>query len=123
LGADCLFVYGTLRRGSNNKFARLLEDRAQFLGAARVPGRLYDLGPYPGAVASNQPDDRVHGELHRLTDPQLLPLLDDYEGAEFERASVAAQTENGERVECWIYWYRGAEKGRRILSGDWFLRV
>jgi gamma-glutamylcyclotransferase (GGCT)/AIG2-like uncharacterized protein YtfP len=112
-----LFVYGTLRRGSDNQFAQLLAGRGQFVGAARVPGRLYDLGSYPGAVPSDQPDQWIHGEVFSLDDA-LLTALDEYEGAEFERAMVSAT----EPLDCWIYWYVGSAPDRLIASGDWYRR-
>jgi len=77
-----LFVYGTLRRGSENQFARLLAEQGHFMGLARVPGRLYDLGLYPGAIASNQPDQWIQGEIFSV-DSALLTALDEYEGPEF----------------------------------------
>ena len=113
-----LFVYGTLRRGCDNKYARLLADRGQFLGTARTPGLLYDFGHYPGAVKSHQTDCWVQGEVHRLDNPELLTLLDEYEGPEYERAMVSV---TGLQA-CWIYWYVGLETGRLIASGDWFQR-
>jgi gamma-glutamylcyclotransferase (GGCT)/AIG2-like uncharacterized protein YtfP len=123
LRAEHLFVYGTLRRGSKNKFARMVADRAHFVGAARVPGRLYDFGQYPGAVrsdqSSDQPDQWLLGEVWRFEDAQLLPSLDDYEGSEFERALASAEMEDGRAIECWIYWYVGPATGRLIASGDW----
>lgn len=122
MGADHLFVYGTLRRGSNNKFARLLAERGQFVSTARVPGRLYDLGQYPGAVRPNAADQWVQGEIHRAGSPQLLATLDEYEGEDFERAPVIAQLDDGGAVDCWIYWYTGAVAGRLIPSGDWLRR-
>jgi gamma-glutamylcyclotransferase (GGCT)/AIG2-like uncharacterized protein YtfP len=117
-----LFVYGTLRRGSGNKFARMLADGAEFVGTARVPGQLFNFGRYPGAVASDKANQWVQGEVWRLEDPVLLPSLDDYEGAKYERAIAPAQMGNGLEVNCWIYWYVGSEPGRLITSGDWFQR-
>jgi gamma-glutamylcyclotransferase (GGCT)/AIG2-like uncharacterized protein YtfP len=117
-----LFVYGTLRRGSKNKFARMLGDRAQFVGTARVAGLLYDFGRYPGAGPSNQPDQWIHGEVHRVEDPELLRLLDEYEGSEFERAVASVLMNDHEGMDCWIYWYVGDAKGRPIASGDWLKR-
>lgn len=90
-----------------------------------MPGRLYDFGSYPGAVPSDQSDQWIHGEVHRFEDPQLLASLDEYEGAEFERAMVSVQLEDGAGlgiVQCWIYWYVGAPAGRVIASGDWLKR-
>ncbi|MGA2877746.1 MAG: gamma-glutamylcyclotransferase family protein [Bryobacteraceae bacterium] len=118
---DHLFVYGTLRCGSKNKFARMLADGGQFVGRARVAGRLYDLGRYPGAVPSDEADCWVDGEVWRLDDPQLLPLLDEYEGSEFERAIVSVQTENA-FMDCSLYWYVGPATGRLIGSGNWLKR-
>jgi gamma-glutamylcyclotransferase (GGCT)/AIG2-like uncharacterized protein YtfP len=120
LSPDHLFVYGTLRRGSNNQFARLLIDQARFVGAARVRGRLYDFGPYPGAKPS---DEYLHGEVFRLSQSSnLLAELDDYEGPEFERATLSALLNDGGTIDCWIYWYVGPAQGRVIASGDWFQR-
>jgi gamma-glutamylcyclotransferase (GGCT)/AIG2-like uncharacterized protein YtfP len=86
-----------------------------------VQGRLYDFGQYPGAVPSDQLDHWVHGEIHRLEDPRLLSLLDEYEGAEFERAVALVRTDDG-NIDCWIYWYVGGATGRLIASGDWYKR-
>jgi gamma-glutamylcyclotransferase (GGCT)/AIG2-like uncharacterized protein YtfP len=122
LSAQHLFVYGTLRRGSDNEFARLLGDRARFAGTGRVPGLLYDFGHYPGAVRSDQPGDWLSGELHRLDDLELLPVLDEYEGSEFIREVASAQTDDGGTIDCWIYWYVGDATGRLIPSGDWLKR-
>jgi gamma-glutamylcyclotransferase (GGCT)/AIG2-like uncharacterized protein YtfP len=118
LSPDHLFVYGTLRKGSNNKFARLLAEQSQFVATARVSGRLYDLGRYPGARPAN---DSVAGEVFHI-DESLLVVLDDYEGPEFERAIVSAQMDDGRALDCWIYWYIGADSGCLIASGDWFRR-
>jgi len=114
-----LFVYGTLRRGCDNQFAQLLSERGQFIGADRVPGRLYDCGPYPGARPTNQPNQWICGEIFYLEEPDaVLAILDDYEGADFERAMVMTD----DAVDCWIYWYVGPATGLLIVSGDWLQR-
>ena len=115
-----LFVYGTLRRGFSNKFARLLQTQAQWIGDARMPGRLYQFGPYPGAVISNTSGDWVHGELYNLEDPdQLLSQLDEYEGDDYERAIAEVQTNAGDHIQAWVYVYRGKLEGIHIPSGEW----
>jgi gamma-glutamylcyclotransferase (GGCT)/AIG2-like uncharacterized protein YtfP len=120
---DHLFVYGTLRRGCDNQFAQLLSERARFLGAARVPGRLYDFGRYPGATPSDQANEWVIGEVFCPDEPvALLAALDDYEGLEYERAPVPATLDDGRSIDCWIYWYVGDATGRPIPSGDWLQR-
>lgn len=112
---DRLFVYGTLRTGSDNRFARLLAEHARSIGPAQVPGLLYDFGSYPGARPGG---GSIHGEIFHLENPAaILTELDRYEGPEYERATIAA---NG--MDCWIYWYVGPDAGRLIPSGDWFHR-
>lgn len=61
-----LFVYGSLLRGSRHPMARRLALESRKLGPATVTGRLYDLGFYPGAVPSANPQELVHGELLML---------------------------------------------------------
>jgi gamma-glutamylcyclotransferase (GGCT)/AIG2-like uncharacterized protein YtfP len=115
LSPDHLFVYGTLRSGSDNRFARMLAERARSLGPARIEGLLYDFGSYPGARRGG---GWIHGEIFQLHDPAaILGELDGYEGSEYARATVAAKG-----IECWIYWYVGPEPGRLIPTGDWFRR-
>jgi gamma-glutamylcyclotransferase (GGCT)/AIG2-like uncharacterized protein YtfP len=109
-----LFVYGTLRRGCDNKYARLLSERGKFVGPASVSGRLHDFGRYPGARPGHGP---IFGEIFQIED-SLLATLDEYEGAEFQREI----TPTSRNLDCWIYWYVGPAKGRLIESGDWLNR-
>jgi len=116
-----LFVYGTLRRGSNNESARLLQGQSRFVGNAQMQGRLYGLGRYPGAVAAANPGEWVRGEVYNMDQPtRLLAALDDYEGSDFERAVATVQLDDGSKQDCWVYLYVGKAPGRLIVSGDWF---
>lgn len=63
---EFLFVYGTLRSDLAYPIARAVGKRAEFVGSAYFGGKLFDLGEYPGAVASPSPSDRVVGEPHRI---------------------------------------------------------
>ena len=115
-----IFVYGTLRRGSKNESARLLQDQTRFIGDARMPGRLWGLGRYPGAVAAVQKDEWIRGEVYMFdTSSSLMQTLDDYEGSDFERALASVQLDDGQKKECWVYLYVGRTAGRLIESGDW----
>lgn len=49
----------------------------------------------------------------------ILPALDNYEGLDFHRVTLEAQLDSGERLEAWVYLYRGTQSGPRIRSGDW----
>lgn len=127
-----LFVYGTLRSDADGPMHRLLARGARRIGAATVPGALYDVGPYPAAVPPTAAGARIRGELLALIPPAgpLLAALDAYEGVApgdpaaslYIREAVTVQVDGGE-VESWIYWYNGRVDGlRRIASGDWMDR-
>jgi gamma-glutamylcyclotransferase (GGCT)/AIG2-like uncharacterized protein YtfP len=99
-----LFVYGTLRRGSQIKIARLFHANCKFLGTGCMQGRLTRSHPHRGVVRSNRPDDWISGEVFHPNDPaNLLPILDEYEGPEYERTSVPVQLDSGKRMQAWMY--------------------
>ncbi len=125
---SCLFVYGTLRSGVTNHFARLLAAQSELVGPARVEGRLYRFGHYPGAIPCGGSGDWVVGELYRLQHPAAtLAVLDRYEGCgpddlppyEFIRLQVPAILASGEALSAWFYAYnRPVTEDCRIPSGD-----
>jgi gamma-glutamylcyclotransferase (GGCT)/AIG2-like uncharacterized protein YtfP len=123
-----LFVYGTLRRRSSHCMARVLQTRAIFIDSARMPGRLFDLGRYPGMVEADGAEEWVMGDLYELPpDTDLLRDLDRYEGADgtqsalFDRQPGEALLPNGRLVDAWWYRYRGSRfDAQRIVSGDYF---
>lgn len=118
-GADSdalVFVYGSLKRGMANH-GQL--DGARWLGEAQLQGlALYDLGPFPMAVISNDDDAVLQGEIHAVTAPHLQ-ALDRFEGVPRLYERQAWRLEDGRRV--WVYVGR-AEQVRhvnRIASGRW----
>jgi gamma-glutamylcyclotransferase (GGCT)/AIG2-like uncharacterized protein YtfP len=71
---DCVFVYGTLKRGQVRE--RSWPRQPLAVEPAWTLGRLFDLGPYPGLLAGT---DRVLGELWRFAAedlPETLRVLD-----------------------------------------------
>jgi gamma-glutamylcyclotransferase (GGCT)/AIG2-like uncharacterized protein YtfP len=110
---DRFFVYGTLRSGFQNRYARLLRAGAEFEGNSTVPGSIYRVRHFP--AYRPEPAGEVHGELYRVTDPEkTVRALDDYEGSEFERVMVK---------DAWIYQYREQlPESSRIVSGDFCAR-
>ena len=114
-----LFVYGTLRAFFDIPMARRLRREGRRLGIARVAGRLYDLGRYPGLSRPRRRDDWVTGELYRLSRPRLtLRVLDRYE-ARFVRELVRVRRGRRE-YRAWVYRFRGSVRARdRIASGDY----
>jgi gamma-glutamylcyclotransferase (GGCT)/AIG2-like uncharacterized protein YtfP len=110
-----LFAYGTLMRGY--PLHRVLAAGATLLGPGRARGSLLDLGRYPGLIEGV---GRVLGEVYRLDDPELLPVLDREEGYNFERRRAVVTLDGGRRTRAWVYRYRGPrERARPISDGDY----
>lgn len=119
-----LFAYGTLRRGARKDRIELVGGGARLVGSATVPGRLYDLGDYPGMLEAARPDDRVSGDLFELNEVEAtLRRLDDYEDCGpggFRRLLWSVRLDSGEELEAWLYLYQGTVSERqRIPSGDY----
>ena len=96
---------------------RVLARGARFLEPGKVRGRLVDLGRYPGMVTGV---GQVKGEVYRIEDPELLPVLDREEGYNFERSRVSATLASGRHARVWIYRYRGPRDGAvPIPDGDY----
>jgi gamma-glutamylcyclotransferase (GGCT)/AIG2-like uncharacterized protein YtfP len=99
------------------------------LGDAVVKGKLYDMGEYPAAIATNE-EKFISGELYAVNDPAefawAIAQLDDYEGINVEegerplykREAINAYI-NGVGSVAWIYWFNGNVNDRaEITSGD-----
>ena len=123
-----LFVYGTLRRRSRHPMARKLADAARHVGAARVAGRLYDLGRFPGLKKPRAGDDWVEGDVYDLGagSAQTLHEMDAYENAEsppptpYERQETLALLVDGRLLSAWTYWYCGeVTEVQFIASGSY----
>ncbi|MGR8941841.1 MAG: gamma-glutamylcyclotransferase family protein [Gammaproteobacteria bacterium] len=123
-----LFVYGTLRRASRHPMARLLRDHAEWVGHAVYRGLLFNLGAYPGAVASDDPAHRVQGEVYRLRYSDILwLLLDRYEqfGGDFPEPNEFVRREqavwlSGGFITAWVYLYNHSTDGLEILRHGHF---
>lgn len=110
-----LFAYGTLMRGYG--LHAVLARGTTSLGDGTVQGGLLDLGRYPGLIEGG---GRVRGEVYRLDDPELLPVLDREEGYNFVRRRGIVTLVGGRRVCAWLYRYRGPrERATPIPDGDY----
>lgn len=129
-----LFVYGTLRHGESR--ADSLEAHDPFEGGkgvvrGSVPGRLLDLGEYPGYVPSSEVTPRVRGEIYTFADLDALfaelDAVEEFTGyepptGEYVRALVKVDLDARERI-AWTYVYAGDPNGLPIIaSGDWVAR-
>lgn len=128
-----LFVYGTLQQGFG------LHQRlagARFLGPALIPGRLVDLGTFPGLIPApavvHDPTSTsyasVVGELYAVDDATLASL-DLVEGFDpeapatslYRRERVTAiRLGDGAATPAWTYFYNHSVEGMTpIPHGDW----
>ena len=114
-----LFVYGTLRPFADVEMAKWLRSSARYLGTATTPGRLYDLGAYPGMTVARRRGERVVGDVYRVTNARVFRVLDNYE-ARFVRERCIVNLARGGRKIAWAYRYRYAVASTaRIASGDY----
>jgi len=124
-----LFVCGTLRSGlAPDEVAGLMRSMHR-IGVASVPGRLYDLGDYPGAVLDPTCESKIIGEVFQLPDDgAAVEALDAYEGIDpqdpdagmFVRREAEITLEDGAKLQCWIYVYnREVASSTLITSGDY----
>ena len=110
-----LFTYGTLMRGY--PLHGVMARGVTAMGEGSVRGSLLDLGRYPGLIDGR---GRVRGEIYRLDDSELLPILDREEGYNFERRRAIVTLTGGRRAWAWLYRYRGPrERARSIPDGDY----
>jgi gamma-glutamylcyclotransferase (GGCT)/AIG2-like uncharacterized protein YtfP len=108
-----LFVYGTLMVGIESKTTGFLHNNSKWLGSAYMPGIMYDLGRYPGAICMPGHNKRVYGQLFLLEEPEfMLYHLDEYEGVshlhqkedEYVREIIKVTHEDEQKVyEAWSY--------------------
>jgi gamma-glutamylcyclotransferase (GGCT)/AIG2-like uncharacterized protein YtfP len=124
-----LFVYGSLRSGFHSPAYEYISRYFNFVGDAKVKGKLYDLGEYPAAVPVDT-DDFIIGELYVIKNQSeyswAIGQLDDYEGVDVEegetqlyRRELADIYIGDTIVKAWIYWYNGDVTDKPLVcSGD-----
>ena len=128
MDCDRVFAYGTLRREARpDVHQQFLGDRAEFLGHGTVSGRLWRVSWYP-ALTQAAADERVVGEVHRLSNPAVMIAeldvfevcnLDDPAGSEYTREVVTVRMDDGHELSAWCYFFLGStEVLTHIKSGD-----
>lgn len=127
---DRLFVYGTLRRARDGSLHPLLINQVELIDSAYLPGKLYLVGSYPGAVLTPAYSGAiVHGEIYRLLRPHwLLRQLDEYEECsaffpkphEYSREQAMVSLPDNRRLHAWFYNYQRDTGGLpQIKTGDY----
>jgi gamma-glutamylcyclotransferase (GGCT)/AIG2-like uncharacterized protein YtfP len=127
-----LFVYGTLRLGSNHPMAHRLRAGAKLLGSGRTSGVLYDLGVYPGATFGTGERGHVGGEVYAVRHgSRLVAELDYYEGAPqdgegemYGLVEVKVELETGGARSALSYALkRPPHWAKPVASGDWIVHT
>lgn len=116
-----LFIYGTLMPG-----LRLEAEMqgAERLGLAQVPGRLVDVGRYPGLLHG---EGLVAGEVYRVSETQLARLDEveemvpgDRGASQYWRERVTVQAGAWAGQPVWTYVYNRPVDGLTpIAHGDY----
>lgn len=124
-----LFVYGTLLHSLKNQMADFVKQHSKPFSEGYFIGELYDLGEYPGAVLSENKNDKVWGQVFLLDSTStVFSQLDEYEGIStrfsqphlFVRKQVNVTTINDDTVNCWVYLYNLALASHvKIASGNY----
>lgn len=126
---EFIFVYGTLRRGVKNAFREELMRDLNYIGQGVISGRLYEVEDYPGAILSDNSEDRVIGEVYNAKiSSGVFDRLDAYEECtdafprphEYVRKQVSVNLSDGNHIFAWAYIFTRDVSGLiRITSGDY----
>ena len=112
--SNYLFVYGTLMQESKNEMSQFLATHSQFIDYGYLIGKLYKVADFPGAVLSNNIDEKVFGAVYELKDSyKVFKVLDVYEGIDktslepdlYKRLLINVFLENNTTLNCWVYIY------------------
>lgn len=126
---EYIFVYGTLRKESATDMHNVLARHCEYLADGYMQGRLYEVAGYPGAIESDDINDKVYGEVYRIISAEdVLSLLDEYEGCtdkfpeprEYIRKALSIRLVSGDKVAAWVYIFNHSVANRvQIESGDY----
>ncbi len=117
---NLVFCYGTLLSQGSRPAAAFVN--AEVLGKATAPGRIYDLGWFPGFKKCEDIYDacEVIGELIAV-DQIGLEHLDTYEGCPdlYRRDNTLVQMDDGTLKNAFVYVYNGQPHADDVIpEGD-----
>lgn len=94
-----------------------------------MQGKLYEINDYPGAVESENQEDKVYGELYRVINSNFVfSQLDEYEECtdkyplphEYIRKNLPIYLSNDVIVYAWVYIFNhNISNLTHIKSGDY----
>ena len=121
-----MFAYGTLRKGVAIPLKKKIGEDMEWVGLSQIPGKMYDIGKYPGALPANADEKRsfIKGEVIKIRNPRkVFKILDEYEGfdprhvdkSEYYREKKTVQLDDGTKIDAWVYWYNLPVQGKRRI--------
>jgi gamma-glutamylcyclotransferase (GGCT)/AIG2-like uncharacterized protein YtfP len=126
---NLLFIYGTLLPVFDNSWRDWLKNNAEPITEGYMPGLLYLISDYPGALYFPEVSSKVMGLVVRMENiDYVLHKLDQYEEAderygefaEFKREIVDIYGFDGIVRKCWVYLYnRNVSDKKLLISGDY----
>ncbi len=120
-----MVLYGSLMSFFNTQDELGIRDKLKLLGRCELPGRLYNIGAYPGFKSLHENHGSVQAELYQLVDPQVLIKLDEFEDyiPDDVNASLYLRTLVSLKqfdIKAWVYIYnRPVLESAYIRSGNW----
>jgi gamma-glutamylcyclotransferase (GGCT)/AIG2-like uncharacterized protein YtfP len=130
MSEEFLFVYGSLRKAVvRGAMKNILIKHCEYISDGMLQGKLYDIAGYPGAIQSENTNDKVYGEVYRIVRKHpLLIRLDEFEGCtekfprphEYTRKKLLISLLTGNDLSAWVYIFNQSIVHRRhIESGDY----
>lgn len=129
MAIEFIFVYGTLRKETATSMYHMLARHCEYFSDGHMQGKLYEVNGYPGAIESDNPNDKVYGELYRIVSNGLvLPELDEYEECtdqypephEYIRKKLPISLFGGGSTTAWVYVFNhDVSNLMQIESGDY----
>ncbi|MGE4219685.1 MAG: gamma-glutamylcyclotransferase [Alphaproteobacteria bacterium] len=124
---DRIAFYGSLRAGTGVLRRLGVLRLLRSLGPCRLPGRLVDLGRYPGLVRG---PGSIAAELFEVRHPRALAVLDRFEDCDparprrsmYRRIALSPLDRDG--PPAWVYLYnRPAGGWPAVPDGDWLAHL
>lgn len=130
---EYIFVYGTLRGDINALMYHIIARYTDFVDDGYFTGKLFEVDNYPGAIITNNKNEKVYGEIYRIkknvTD-LVLKELDEYEECtdEFPEPPAYRRTKIkvvvprlNKELFAWAYIFNHpTDNLEPIPSGDYF---
>ena len=126
--ADKVFISGPLMGGSDLADELKHYQFLTYIGRGKTPGKMYNVGDYPGAVPTDAPRMYLYGDMYECNSEDALQMLDEGAGAvgddptlhHFRRDLRPVTLENGRLEQAWVFFYNMSVAGLPLIpSGDY----